>query len=95
MNFVSLTSHPQASIVERYPSEPKYTPMAENELKTLEKKIDELIALCNDLNRENQSLKRESMSWQDERLRLVENNELARVKVEAMITRLQALEQES
>jgi cell division protein ZapB len=69
--------------------------MAENQLKTLEKKIDELIALCNDLNRENQSLKRESMSWQDERLRLVENNELARVKVEAMITRLQTLEQES
>ena len=68
--------------------------MAENQLKTLEKKIDELIALCSDLNRENQSLKHESMSWQDERLRLVENNELARVKVEAMINRLQALEQE-
>ena len=90
-----MTSYPQATIVERYPSDPKYTPMAENQLKTLEKKIDELIALCGDLNRENQSLKHQSMSWQDERLRLVENNELARVKVEAMINRLQALEQES
>jgi len=69
--------------------------MAENQLKTLANKIDELIALCNELNRENQSLKRDSQSWHDERLRLVENNDLARVKVEAMINRLQALEQES
>ena len=69
--------------------------MAENQLKTLEKKIDELIALCSELNRENQALKRDSMGWHDERLRLVENNNLARVKVEAMINRLQALEQES
>ena len=31
--------------------------MAENPLKALEQKIDELIALCNELNRENQQLK--------------------------------------
>jgi len=69
--------------------------MAENQLKALAKKIDELITLCADLNRENQSLKRENQGWQSERLRLVETNELARSKVEAMINRLQALEQES
>ncbi|RLA43481.1 MAG: TIGR02449 family protein [Gammaproteobacteria bacterium] len=69
--------------------------MAENQLKALEKKIDELIALCGDLNRENQSLKHDSLGWHDERLQLVANNDLARKKVEAMINRLQALEQES
>ena len=69
--------------------------MAENQLKALSKKIDELITLCADLNRENQSLKRDNQSWQSERSRLVETNELARNKVEAMINRLQALEQES
>ncbi|MBE9539010.1 MAG: TIGR02449 family protein [Proteobacteria bacterium] len=69
--------------------------MAENQLKALEKKIDELIALCRDLNRENQSLKHDSRGWHDERLQLVANNDLARGKVEAMINRLQALEQES
>lgn len=69
--------------------------MTENQLKALEKKIDELIALCGDLNSENQSLKRESQGWHSERLQLIEKNELARSKVEAMINRLQALEQES
>ena len=69
--------------------------MAENQLKALEKKIDELIALCGDLNSENQALKRDSQNWQLERLHLVEKNEMARNKVEAMINRLQALEQES
>ncbi len=69
--------------------------MAENQIKALAQKIDELITLCGDLNRENQSLKRDSKSWQDERQHLVETNALARSKVEAMITRLQAMEQES
>jgi len=69
--------------------------MAENQLKALEKKIDELIALCGELNTENQTLKRDSQGWHFERTQLVEKNELARSKVEAMINRLQALEQES
>ncbi|MFT5710804.1 MAG: cell division protein ZapB [Halioglobus sp.] len=69
--------------------------MAENQLKALEKKIDELISLCTNLNRENQTLKLDSQGWRNERLRLIASNDLARTKVEAMINRLQALEQES
>ncbi|MFT6274141.1 MAG: cell division protein ZapB [Halioglobus sp.] len=69
--------------------------MTENQLKALEKKIDELIALCGDLKSENQSLKRDSQSWHSERLQLIEKNDLARSKVEAMINRLQGLEQDS
>lgn len=69
--------------------------MAENQLKALEKKIDELISLCTNLNRENQTLKLNSQGWHNERLRLIASNDLARTKVEAMINRLQALEQQS
>ena len=66
--------------------------MAENQLKVLEQKIDELIVLCNDLNRENQMLKTDSAGWHQERQDLIEKNELARTKVEAMIDRLRTME---
>ena len=66
--------------------------MAENQLKSLETKIDELIGLCGDLNRENQLLKAASASWHQERQDLIEKNEMARAKVEAMISRLRSME---
>jgi cell division protein ZapB len=66
--------------------------MAENPIKALEQKIDELIALCNELNRENQQLKAENAGWQQERQDLIDKNELARTKVEAMIDRLRTME---
>jgi cell division protein ZapB len=66
--------------------------MAENQLKVLEQKIDELIGLCNDLNRENQMLKTDSAGWHQERQNLIDKNELARTKVEAMIDRLRTME---
>lgn len=67
--------------------------MAENQLKVLEQKIDELIALCNELNRENQVLKADNANWQRERQALMDKNEVARNKVEAMISRLRTMEQ--
>ncbi|MBA6413531.1 TIGR02449 family protein [Parahaliea sp. F7430] len=66
--------------------------MADNPLKALESKIDQLIALCSQLNQENQMLKAESSRWQRERQELIDKNELARNKVEAMIDRLRAME---
>ena len=66
--------------------------MVENQLKMLEQKIDELIVLCKDLNRENQMLKTDSAGWHQERQVLIEKNELARTKVEAMLERLRTLE---
>lgn len=66
--------------------------MAENQLKVLEQKIDELIKLCNDLNHENQTLKTDSAGWHQERQNLIDKNELARTKVEAMIDRLRTME---
>lgn len=69
--------------------------MDNQQLKQLERKIDDLIQLCGQLDRENRALKAEASSWQHEREKLVQKTEMARAKVEAMITRLKALEQES
>ncbi len=66
--------------------------MADNSLKDLEHKIDELIALCKELNRENRALKADNAGWRDERRDLIDKNELARSKVEAMIDRLRTME---
>ena len=69
--------------------------MADTQLKKLESKIDELIALCSDLNLENQSLKADSTTWHNERQSLVDKNKLARTKVQAMLKRLKAMEHRS
>lgn len=66
--------------------------MPDTQLQILEQKIDELIALCDQLNRENQALKADSAGWHRERQDLVDKNELARTRVEAMINRLRAME---
>jgi cell division protein ZapB len=66
--------------------------MAANPLKELEQKIDELVSLCRELNRENRALKAEVAGWRDERRDLMDKNELARSKVEAMIDRLRTME---
>ena len=66
--------------------------MADNQLKALEQKIDQLIGLCHDLNRENTQLKAENAGWQQERQDLIDKNELARSIVEAMINRLHTME---
>ena len=69
------------------------TTMAEQDFNSLEQKIDELIRLCEHLNNENNALKSKASNWTLERAKLVEKNELARAKIEAMITRLKSLEQ--
>ena len=61
----------------------------------LETKIDELIRLCSQLDRENSVLRSRETQWRTERKQLIEKNELARSKVEAMILRLKAMEQDA
>lgn len=67
--------------------------MDKQAITTLELKIEELIQLCDVLNQENHLLKSRESSWAKERAELVEKNEQARVKIEAMISRLKSLEQ--
>ena len=60
--------------------------------RTLEEKIDHLIRICNRLADENRALRDQQTSLITERAALVEKSELARSRVEAMITRLRAME---
>jgi len=64
------------------------------DLQTLEQRIDELIALCDELERRHASMEAERDKWLQERTRLLEKNELAKSKIEAMIMRLKSLEQD-
>lgn len=67
----------------------------QSSLSSLERKLDALINLCEKLSRENLALQEQKSDWMRERTRLIEKNELARVRVEAMIARLKNLEAES
>ena len=58
----------------------------------LEEKIDHLIRICNRLEDENRALRDQQNSLVAERAALVEKSEMARSRVEAMITRLRAME---
>ena len=60
--------------------------------RTLEEKIDHLIRICTRLEEENRALRDQQTSLIAERAALVEKSEMARSRVEAMITRLRAME---
>lgn len=66
---------------------------SEQELKNLEFRIDELIALCDRLQEENRLLRTKQSQLVNERARLLERNESAQSRVEAMILRLKTMEQ--
>ena len=68
--------------------------MADTEWTALESKVDELIELCGVLTKENRALRAQQQNWTTERAKLIEKNELAKARVESMITRLKALEQD-
>jgi cell division protein ZapB len=63
-------------------------------MQSFERKIDELIKLCEQLDKENRVLKSEALSWQKERDSLLEKTDTAKIKVEAMLTKLHQLEQQ-
>lgn len=69
--------------------------MSQTVLNSLENKLDQLIKLCERLEKENKTLRAKESEWARERTRLVEKNEIARSRVEAMITRLKSLETHS
>lgn len=67
----------------------------ESELSALEQRVAELLKVCQRLNEENRSLKNSQDQLVNERADLVAKQEQARSRVEAMINRLKALEEES
>ncbi len=67
----------------------------EQELKRLEKRVDALVRVCDQLQDENRSLKQRQDTLTAERANLLQKNEQVRARVEAMIGRLKAMEQGS
>lgn len=62
------------------------------ELKRVERRLDELIAVCRQLKEENRSLRQRQENLMIERASLMQKNEQVRTRVEAMIGRLKAME---
>ena len=68
--------------------------MQEDELKALEAKVEQLINAMQKLQSENSDLRTQQAQLMSERGELLQKTEMARSRVETMITRLKALEQE-
>ena len=63
-----------------------------DQLEDIAQKVDELVELCDKLDRENKALRKRESEWIGEKRQLLIKNESARTKVEAMIGRLKAME---
>lgn len=62
------------------------------ELKRLERRLEELVAVCRQLKEENRSLRQRQDTLMVERASLMQKNEQVRTRVEAMIGRLKTME---
>jgi cell division protein ZapB len=62
------------------------------ELERLEKRIDSLVDVCDQLKEENKSLRARQDTLTAERANLLQKNEQVRARVEAMVSRLKAME---
>lgn len=71
---------------------PESTNNADLDLRKLEVRVEELIRACSYLKEENKSLRLRQDHLVAERAALIEKTELARTRVEAMISRLKAME---
>jgi len=69
--------------------------MADSDISKLEQRIDELIALVDQLGNENHLMRERQNILVEERARLIEKAELARSRVESMLMRLKAMESEA
>jgi cell division protein ZapB len=79
-------SQPQAQLQTQSQAQPM------EEMDVLERRVNELIALTEQLARENKALRTQQDNWSVERAKLIEKNELAKSRVESMIGRLRSLE---
>ena len=66
----------------------------EQQLRQLEARVDELLRISAHLRQENRLLRERETRLLDERTQLIKKNDLAKSRVEAIITRLRSLEQE-
>jgi cell division protein ZapB len=69
--------------------------MEDTDLQALMNRLELLLKHAEQLKSQNALLLAQEKSWREERAHLIEKNEIARQKVETMISRLKALEQDS
>ncbi|RRV09259.1 TIGR02449 family protein [Pseudomonas sp. v388] len=69
--------------------------MEDTDLQALMNRLELLLKHTEQLKSQNALLLAQEKSWREERAHLIEKNEIARQKVETMISRLKALEQDS
>jgi len=69
--------------------------MEDADLQKLTAKFEQLLQRLEQLKAHNRLLLANEKGWREERALLIEKNELARQKVESMILRLKALEQDT
>ncbi len=69
--------------------------MSEHYFTVLEQKIDQLLTRVQQLEQENRQLRQQDVLLREERAQLLQLNDQTRSKVEGMIQRLKALEQNS
>ncbi|MDV7211931.1 cell division protein ZapB [Azotobacter beijerinckii] len=69
--------------------------MEEDDLQALARQLELLIQRLEQIKAHNRFLLANEKAWREERAHLIEKNEIARRKVESMISRLKALEQDS
>ena len=77
---------------EMNPSQSQPQDQSMEEMDILERRVNQLIALTEQLSRENKALRTQQDNWSVERAKLIEKNELAKSRVESMIGRLRSLE---
>jgi len=68
--------------------------MSEQIFEHLEQQVDRLVERCQRLQNENQKLLKREAEWKSERAQLLQTRDSTRSKVEAMISRLKAMEQQ-
>lgn len=69
--------------------------MKETDFIALDQKIEYLVALCQKLQDDNRHLRHQKQAWAVERVKLMEKNDVARHKIEAMINRIRSLEHQT
>lgn len=67
--------------------------MDDSSISRFSNKVEQLITYCQQLEEDNAQLAKSQAQLQSERTQLLQKNDLAKNKIEAMIGRLRALEQ--
>ena len=68
--------------------------MDKNAIQQLEQQVDELLRTSRRLREENLLLRSQQAAWLSERAQLVEKTDVARTRIEKMVSRLKELDSE-